>query len=72
MPEILITEKCVLKLLQTLNVSKAAGPDDIRPRILKELSQELSPILTLLFRASLKQQSLPDIWKQAYVYGKPF
>ena len=47
-PETLITEKGVLQLLQTLNVSKAAGPDSIRPRILKELSQEFAPNLTLL------------------------
>ena len=33
----------------------------------KELSSELAPILTLLFKASLHQQSLPDIWKHASV-----
>ena len=55
MPEM----KAVLKLLHALNVSKAVSPGVIRPRILKELSQELSPTLILLFRASLKQQPLP-------------
>ena len=48
-------------------ISKAAGPDGLRPRVLKELSSELVPILTLLFQASLNQQSLPDIWKHANV-----
>ena len=38
MPEIQVTERGVLKLLQALNISKAAGPDGIRPRVLKELS----------------------------------
>ena len=66
MPDISITENhwtCVLKLVCKLAISKAAGPDGIRPRILKELA----PILTLLFKASLYQQCLPDIWEQANV-----
>ena len=67
MPEIHVTENGVLKLLKALNISKAAGPDSIRPRVLKELSSELAPILTLLFKASLHQQSLPNIWKHANV-----
>ena len=67
MPEIQVTEKGVLKLLQALNISKAAGPDGIRPKVLKELSSELAPIFTLLFQASLHQQSIPNIWKHANV-----
>ena len=67
MPEIQVTEKGVLKLLQALNISKAAGHDGIRPKVLKELSSELAPIFTLLFQASLHQQSMPNIWKHANV-----
>ena len=65
MPKIHVIENGVLKLLKALNISKAPGPDGIRPRVFKELSSELAPILTLLFKASLHQQSLPDIWKHA-------
>ena len=67
MPGIFITERGVFKLLQALNISKEAGPEVLRPRVLKELSSELAPILTLLFQASLNQQSLPDLWKHAIV-----
>ena len=67
MPEIQVTEKGVLKLLQALNISKAAGPDGKRPRVLKELSSELVPIFNLLFQESIHQQSLPDISKHANV-----
>ena len=67
MPEIQVTEKGVLKLLQALNISKAVGPDGIRPRVLKELSSELVPIFTLLFQVSLYQQSIRHIWKHANV-----
>ena len=55
------------ELIQSDPISKAAGPDGIRPRVLKELSSELVLILTLLFKASLHQQSLPDIWKHSNV-----
>ena len=67
MPEIQVTENGVLNLLQTLNISEAAGPDGIRRRVHNELSSELAPILSLLFQASLHKQSLPDIKKHACV-----
>ena len=47
-PEINITCPGVLKLLQTLNPNKAAGPDNIPPRVLK--APEIAPILTIIFR----------------------
>ena len=72
MPEIQVTERGVLKLLQALNISKTAGPDGIRPRVLKELSSELAPIFTLLFQASIHQQSLQDIWKHQTCQCKPY
>ena len=43
MPEIHVTtvaENGVLKLLKALNIFKAADPDGISPRVLKELSSE--------------------------------
>ena len=49
MPEINITENGVTKLLNNLNVHKAAGPDNITPRF-ERLSSEISPILTLIFK----------------------
>jgi hypothetical protein len=52
MPDIQITENGVAKLLHNLNPHKAAGPDNITPRVLKELSSEVSSILTLIFRKS--------------------
>ena len=66
-PEIHVAENGVLKLLKALTISKAAGPDGNRPSVLKGLASVLAPIITLLFNASLHQQSLPDIWKHANV-----
>ena len=52
MPDIQITENGVAKLLHNLNPHKAAGPDNITPRDLKDLSSEVSSILTLIFKKS--------------------
>ena len=65
--EDLITLKGEHSLEEKFSISKNSGPGGIRPRVLKELSSELAPILTLLFKASLHQQSLPDIWKRTSV-----
>ena len=67
MPDIPVTEKGILKLQRTLNISKAVGPGVLRPRVFKELSTELAPILTLLSQTSLDQEPLHDIWKHANV-----
>ena len=45
MPDILISESGVLKLLQELKVYKAGSLDQIRPRVLQELSHIRAPIL---------------------------
>jgi hypothetical protein len=37
-----------------LNPNKAAGPDEIKPGVLKELATEIAPILTLIFQISLE------------------
>ena len=58
-PEINIACTGVLKLLQKLNPNKAAGPDNIRPKILKELAPEIAPILTIIFRKSLETGEVP-------------
>ena len=47
MPDIDISTAGVAKLLSNLNVSKAAGPDSVRPIVLKELSQVITPVITV-------------------------
>ena len=53
-PDILISGSGVLKLLHEQKVHKAAGPDQIRPRVLRELSYiiHVAPVLTLIYRRS--------------------
>ena len=66
-PEIKVHPNGVNKLLRNLKPHTATGPDDISPRFLKEMAEPLTPILTLIFSASLKQGQTPDDWKEANV-----
>ena len=55
------------KLLTQLDPSKASGPDELKPRILKELAKEISPILSLIFQKSLDTGVVPSDWRTAHV-----
>jgi hypothetical protein len=67
MHDIQITEEQVTKLLKNLNPHKAPGPDNITPRVLKELATHISPILTIIFRESYNTGEMPSICKRAFV-----
>ena len=67
MPDIDISTAGVAKLLSNLNVSKAAGPDSVRPLELKELSQVITPVITFIFQTSLNSGTVPSDWKKAQV-----
>ena len=67
MKEIDITVRGIEKLLAGLNPSKATGPDGLPPRVLKELSTQLAPILTMIYKLSLKSGKIPTDWRQALV-----
>ena len=47
------------QFLQGLSRNKASGPDEISPKILKELHHEIAPILTLIFNLSLETGVVP-------------
>ena len=65
--DITVDPKGVAKLLDGLNVHKAPGPDGLNARVLKECSNEISPILALIFNESLARGDVPDEWRQANV-----
>ena len=50
-----------------LKPHKAAGPDSIRPKVLKELAPSIAPILQIIFAKSLKTHQVPEDWKQALI-----
>ena len=64
---ITVTEEGVLKLLQSINVNKAIGPDKIPNQVLKECAEEFAPAVRCLFQLSLDSCTLPDGWTNANV-----
>ena len=51
-----------VQLLAALNSNKAPEPDAIPCQLLKELAEELAPILTSLYKQSQSLGMLPDDW----------
>ena len=62
-----ISEEGVRKLLSDLNPYKASGPDQIAPRVLKEIATEVAPVLTKIYQASLTTGTVPADWKKANI-----
>ena len=65
--DIEITTPGIEKLLQSLSVGKASGPDSIPNRILKECATELAPALQAIFTQSLETGTLPEDWRNANI-----
>ena len=67
MSEIHISNEGVIKMMKVLNPSKALGPDDLHPRVLKELAVELGPVFAHLFQQSLDKGEIPKEWSLANI-----
>ena len=66
-PPLHITEDGVRKLLEGLNPHKAQGPDQLPPRVLKELASKISKPLTDIYRKSVETGCLPGNWRKANI-----
>ena len=62
MDDIVVSNEDVTKLLKDLNPSKALGPDELHPKVLKELPAELVPVFAHLFQKSLDTGEIPKEW----------
>ncbi|XP_011674653.1 uncharacterized protein LOC586335 [Strongylocentrotus purpuratus] len=67
MPDIVITLKGIEMMLKKLKPHKAPGPDGITPRILKQLSRVIAPILRIIYRLSYDTGEIPDDWHKGNV-----
>ena len=56
----------ILKLLQNLKPNKAAGPYRLKPILLKELREEIAPIVQIVFERSIRTGKLPADWSRAH------
>ena len=57
----------VKKEILVININKAVGPDEIHPRMLKELVDYITIPLFIIMKKSLMTGNLPDDWKLADV-----
>ena len=55
------------KQFDKLRSDKAAGADDISPKFLIELKEELCFPVTLIMRSSLESGTVPEDWKLANI-----
>ncbi|KFW95577.1 RNA-directed DNA polymerase from mobile element jockey, partial [Phalacrocorax carbo] len=63
----IIQEKEVYDLLLHLDTHKSVGPDGIHTRVLRELSEELAKILSIIYQQSWLAGEVPDDWRLADV-----
>ena len=64
MPILRWGDKEILNTLQKLKTNKAAGPNGIFPRVLKEISKIIFKPVASIFRWSLETRKIPNDWKQ--------
>ena len=57
----------VEEIFTNLKPNKAAGPDGVESRLLKECAEDIAPILCEIFRKSLEEGEVPKQWKQANI-----
>ena len=57
----------IIKLLKNHKPGKAVGPDRLKPILLKELREEIAPIIQVIFERSLQTGKLPSEWCRAQV-----
>ena len=57
----------ILKLLENLKPFKVAGPDKLKPLLLKELREEMAQIIQIIFEHPLQTGKLPADWCKAQV-----
>ncbi|TRZ08260.1 hypothetical protein HGM15179_018847 [Zosterops borbonicus] len=62
-----IQEEAVTDLLSYLAAHKSMGPDGIHPRGMRELAEELTKLISIIYHQSWLAMEVPDNWKLATV-----
>ena len=67
MDDIHFTQPGIEKLLLNIKPSKAAGPDELPARVLKEVGREISAVLAFIFQQSYEEGATPEDWSSARI-----
>ncbi|KFP88069.1 hypothetical protein N310_06532, partial [Acanthisitta chloris] len=62
-----VEEDQVRDHLSNLNVHKSIGPDEIRPQVLRELTNEVAKLLSIIFQKCWQSGEVPDDWKKGNI-----
>ena len=62
-----ITKEIIKEKLQELNVNKSPGPDNLHPRVFKEIASVLVNPLFMIFNLTIKHSKIPSAWKLASI-----
>ena len=65
--DIQITRVGIKRMLDQLKIHKAPEPDGITPQVMKELSEPIASILTIIFKKLYESGEIPDDWKCANI-----
>ena len=67
MNDLCLTADNVQTILESLDVTKATGPDAIPVQLLRETAHVIAPSLSKLFNKSLSTGMVPLEWKEANI-----
>lgn len=70
-PPFTIQEHRVRSVLRAVNTRKAAGPDGMMGRVLKECADQLSAVFTKIFNLFLSTVTIPSCLKSATIILLP-
>ena len=65
--DITVSAESVEEILLSLKENKAAGPDEVENRVMKQCAEEMAPKLQELFRKSIDEGEVPFQWKEAHI-----
>ena len=62
-----INKKLVAQKIDSIQVKKSAGPDNVNPKLLKLAGNAIAPSLTRIYQHSLQNETVFSQWKSARV-----